>query len=333
MPEGANITLRFTIQAAISAAISDHLSAYNHGNIANGQTAYGWGNHADAGYLTAVDWSIISSIPANVSGIAGLSWTSGTPFVKMTAAGTFALDTNTYLTLDQSTPQTLSTSPIFNNLTAGRIPFASATKTLTDSANLFWDSVNNRLGIGTASPIGQVHTLAGNQNAPRLVFSHTNANNLTNYGLISQWADNNGAVTVFGQNYYLSTGGLSVRGDTGKGGWGTFMSNRLGADYWQVYRIDANANGREIITALPAGNVGIGTAAPACRADVTGAIRATTNIHTTGSGFIYLNEASITADTVNDVRMYNAAGAFIVEKCTGASATKGDGAWTTILTA
>lgn len=26
------------------------------------------------------------------------TWTSGTPFVKMTAAGTFALDTNTYLT-------------------------------------------------------------------------------------------------------------------------------------------------------------------------------------------------------------------------------------------
>ena len=29
-----------------------HLAAYSHGNIANGQTAYGWGNHAIAGYLT-----------------------------------------------------------------------------------------------------------------------------------------------------------------------------------------------------------------------------------------------------------------------------------------
>ena len=37
-------------------------------------------------------------------------------------------------------------------LTAGRIPFGAGTSALGNSANLFWDSVNNRLGIGTSSP-------------------------------------------------------------------------------------------------------------------------------------------------------------------------------------
>lgn len=38
------------------------------------------------------------------------------------------------------------------SLTAGRIPFGAGTSALGNSANLFWDSGNNRLGIGTSSP-------------------------------------------------------------------------------------------------------------------------------------------------------------------------------------
>jgi hypothetical protein len=37
-------------------------------------------------------------------------------------------------------------------LTAGRIPYGAGTSALGNSANLFWDSTNNRLGIGTSSP-------------------------------------------------------------------------------------------------------------------------------------------------------------------------------------
>jgi hypothetical protein len=37
-------------------------------------------------------------------------------------------------------------------LTAGRIPYGAGTSALGNSANLFWDSANNRLGIGTSSP-------------------------------------------------------------------------------------------------------------------------------------------------------------------------------------
>ncbi len=126
-------------------------------NSANWNTAYGWGNHASAGYLTASTLSIVSDSPLSGAGTSAShltitpdathrwltdtltstwngkqnaittgttaqylrgdlslatfptipsvgtwgalnypSWTTGTPFVKMTAAGTFSLDTNTY---------------------------------------------------------------------------------------------------------------------------------------------------------------------------------------------------------------------------------------------
>ena len=39
-----------------------------------------------------------------------------------------------------------------STLTAGRIPYGAGTSALGNSANLFWDSTNNRLGIGTSSP-------------------------------------------------------------------------------------------------------------------------------------------------------------------------------------
>jgi len=40
------------VGAEQSGLMSGHLSTYTHANIANGQTAYGWGNHASAGYAT-----------------------------------------------------------------------------------------------------------------------------------------------------------------------------------------------------------------------------------------------------------------------------------------
>ena len=43
--------------------------------------------------------------------------------------------------------------------TAGQVPFYSAANTLSGSNNLFWDSSNNRLGIGTNSPQTQLHIL------------------------------------------------------------------------------------------------------------------------------------------------------------------------------
>ncbi len=37
----------------LTGAVATHESAYNHSQIANGQTAYGWGDHAEAGYAAS----------------------------------------------------------------------------------------------------------------------------------------------------------------------------------------------------------------------------------------------------------------------------------------
>lgn len=76
-------------------------------NISNWNTAYGWGNHASAGYLTTSSASstylsqsnaatTYQPLDGDLTSIAGLAGTSG--FLKKTAANTWSLDTNTYLT-------------------------------------------------------------------------------------------------------------------------------------------------------------------------------------------------------------------------------------------
>lgn len=60
-------------------------------------TAYGWGNHASAGYLTsATAATTYQPLDGDLTAIAALSGTSG--LIKKTAANTYTLDTNTYLT-------------------------------------------------------------------------------------------------------------------------------------------------------------------------------------------------------------------------------------------
>ena len=63
----------------------------------NWDTAYGWGNHASAGYLTsATAATTYQPLDGDLTAIAALSGTSG--LIKKTAANTYTLDTNTYLT-------------------------------------------------------------------------------------------------------------------------------------------------------------------------------------------------------------------------------------------
>jgi hypothetical protein len=66
-------------------------------NSANWNTAFGWGNHASAGYLLASTASTTyQPLDADLTSIAGLTGTTG--LLRKTAANTFVLDTATYLT-------------------------------------------------------------------------------------------------------------------------------------------------------------------------------------------------------------------------------------------
>lgn len=57
-----------------------------------------------------------------------------------------------FLKLDQSTPQTLTDSPIIDTLVAGQMCYVDSNKKLV-AIPVYWDAVNNRMGINKASPI------------------------------------------------------------------------------------------------------------------------------------------------------------------------------------
>jgi hypothetical protein len=53
--------------------------------------------------------------------------------------------------------QNALTNPVTGTGSAGQVAFFSGTTTLSSESNLFWDSSNNRLGIGTATPATPLH--------------------------------------------------------------------------------------------------------------------------------------------------------------------------------
>lgn len=90
---GSPITSSGTIGITFSAGYSLPTTS----SQSNWDTAFGWGNHASAGYALNSNIGVtIQGYDADLAAIAALAGTSG--FLKKTAANTWSLDTNTYLT-------------------------------------------------------------------------------------------------------------------------------------------------------------------------------------------------------------------------------------------
>jgi hypothetical protein len=97
--------------------------------------------------------------------------TSGTDFniVSATAIHTFNLPTASAInrgalsSADWTTfnnKQNALTNPITGTGTSGQVAYFNGTNSITSESNLFWDSTNDRLGIGTSSPLSQYHQLS-----------------------------------------------------------------------------------------------------------------------------------------------------------------------------
>ena len=96
------------------------------------------------------------------SGGTGLTtYTAGdlTYYASGTALSKLGIGTAGYfLSSSGSAPQWSQTLGVanggtgLNTLTAGRIPYGAGTSAFGNSANLFWDSSNNRFGVNTATP-------------------------------------------------------------------------------------------------------------------------------------------------------------------------------------
>jgi len=63
------------------------------------------------------------------------------------------------LVVGGTTTLTVGTTPITSG-TIGRVLFQGTGNVLQQSANLFWDNANNRLGVGTATPLSPMHLVA-----------------------------------------------------------------------------------------------------------------------------------------------------------------------------
>ena len=104
------------------------------------------------GYLTSTDWTTFNSKQAghaNLTSLAGLSYVS-LSFVKMSAAGTFSLDTSTYLTGNQTI--TLSGDVSGSGTTAITTAIGSGKVTLAMMANMATASLLGRNTAGAGVP-------------------------------------------------------------------------------------------------------------------------------------------------------------------------------------
>ena len=100
------------------------------------------------GYLSSADWTTfnnkgsgsVTSVAATVPSLLSIS---GSP---ITTSGTLAI------TYSGTALPVANGGTGLTTLTAGYIPYGAGTSAFGSSANLFWDSTNSRLGIGTAAP-------------------------------------------------------------------------------------------------------------------------------------------------------------------------------------
>jgi len=95
------------------------------------------------GALSSADWTTFNSkVPATRS---------------LTINGT-TQDLSADRTFTIATGLTVGTTPITSG-TVGRVLFEGTGNVLQESANLFWDNTNSRLGIGTATPSYKLHAV------------------------------------------------------------------------------------------------------------------------------------------------------------------------------
>jgi hypothetical protein len=99
--------------------------------------------------------------------------------------------------------------------TSGQVPYFASSSAIASSPNHFWDATNNRLGIGTSSPLEQLNLMGANAYTSKIRFTNgaSNTGYYTNFGYNSdgnkaylQIADGAAASTIMTWNYNGNVG-------------------------------------------------------------------------------------------------------------------------------
>jgi hypothetical protein len=177
------------------------------------------------GALSSTDWSTFNGKQAAL--------VSGTNI--KTINGNSVLGSGD-LIVGGSTSLAIGTTPITSG-TIGRVLFEGTGNVLQQSANLFWDNTNNRLGIGTATPTQALDILGTNvvvskirssTNTGATIFQGFNdLNNSCEYGIIGSTRAGTGALAS-GNAYLYGGVDLAVTSLTNiKFGVGSILNERM----------------------------------------------------------------------------------------------------------
>ena len=166
-----------------------------------------------------------ANLTTQTANIQGTLTVSGSASIagSESVAGNFNAATSTLSALTVNGPATfsgsttivgLSVTGLNPGLTPGSVAFQGTTALAQDNANLFYDSINHRLGIGTTTP-GQLLSVGGNMRLTGALFDSNNASGtlgmlLQSTGTGQQWV----ATSTLG----ISSGGAPAVNPSGGAG-------------------------------------------------------------------------------------------------------------------
>jgi excisionase family DNA binding protein len=166
--------------------------------------------------------------------------------------------------------------------TQGSVAFAGSGGTLTqDNANFFWDDTNNRLGLGTTTPLQKLHLYESIDAATNLRVENPNTG--TSAFASTNIVSSQGTLQLqsFGSGYTGAGGGLSALGGYGRVRADAAL-NGLIVEAGGAHPILLTTNNTERVRIDSSGNVGIGTTAPTYTLDINGTMRANSTVSLTG---------------------------------------------------
>jgi len=339
-------------------------------NHVNWDTAYSWGDHAGlydtvgtaAGLMTAHTSAFDHSLIDTSYQIGGNSLTVA-GFIGSLNSFPFQVGANSLVHLEFQTINAIKYLsgqywyPSSDSTTAFQLRRADGS-----TVDFNYDSTNGRIGIGTNAPVGKLDIETSIGKGLRIEDFGGFAR-LTSYGTTLYLRSSSGNIQT--QSEFLPSADLSINFGTSTRRWAIFHSANV-SDNGTNVGIGTTSPSSKL-------HINFGNATAGSLQLTNGTTTGTTSsdgfhvgLDTNGNAIInqkenlylalYTNnterlryfagggtsertgtykylDTSPTADTVDDIRISNQSGIFIVEKCTVANATKGAGTWVTILTA